>query len=71
MALAKQEATGAAQRAAGMGQLIGTGLSAMGFSDRNLKEDIEPTQPAEIINKLESMLDELKGYKYNYKDEDS
>lgn len=36
-------------------------------SDKRVKENIKPAKSDEIINKLEDMLSELKGYKYDYK----
>lgn len=47
------------------------GLATIGgaiFSDKNLKEDIKRPKEDQIMSKLEEMLDQLKAYKYNYKD---
>lgn len=53
--------------------LLGAGASLAGAavkSDRNLKKNIEKPSPDNIIGKLEDMLNELKAYKYEYKNED-
>ena len=51
---------------------LGGSLGAAGiekYSDRNLKEDIQVPVENEMHSRLQEMLDELKSYKYNYKDE--
>jgi hypothetical protein len=66
------KAQAAAQQGAGLLGLGGTlgaaALMAPVASDRRLKEDIEQPKSEEIIGKLEGMLDELKAYRYDYKD---
>lgn len=64
----KQQA--AAQQMGGLMQM-GTTLGAAAImSDRRVKEGVERAKSDEIISKLEGMLDELKGYNYEYKDDD-
>jgi hypothetical protein len=66
------KAAAQAQQTAGLMSLGGTlGAAAMmapAASDKNLKENIEPTKSDELISKLEEMLDSLKAYKYDYKE---